>query len=349
MISTLVFVLLFCVVALLVYMGRYSGRVQFEQTRLIEAPLEAVYANVADLRNWQQWSPWLQAETGVDVVHGDQTDKAGSRCSWDSTSMSAGMIEHLRLVSQQRIEQRLRLRHPFAIAGQCNWTFDKEGEKTVVTWAVRARVPFSMRAFAGTVKSSLVLDCRYSLDMLASRLEPASAPHYQIIHLGVRDIPARQYIFRNYQGPISTLPEALRRSTGEMLEQLAAHGLMAAGAPMAIYFKTNIKFRTTVCHIGIPVDVVRDLDSLPVRELAAHKAYVVQLLGNPSALEIAWYLAMQRMVSLKTQPDQRLPPSESYLGSDDSVSGNDCVTELHLPILDRTDQRAAPDAKVSID
>ena len=118
---------------------------------------------------------------------------------------------------------------------------------------------------------------------------------------------------------------------------------------MAIYFKTNIKFRTTVCHIGIPVDVVHNPDSLTVRELAAHKAYVVQLQGNPSALEIAWYLAMQRMVSLKTQPDQRLPPSESYLGSGDDVSENDCVTELHLPILDRTDQRAALHSKASTD
>jgi hypothetical protein len=246
--------------------------------------------------------------------------------------MATGMIEHLRLVPNQRIEQRLRLRHPFGVAGQCYWTFDKEGDKTVVTWTVRARVPFSMRAFAATVKSSVVLDCRYSLDLLASQLEPATAPRYQINHLGIRDNPACRYVYRNYQGPISALPEALRSSTKEMREQLSAHGLKASGAPMAIYFKTNIKFRTTVCHLGIPVDVARDFDSLPVRELAAHKAYVVQLRGSQAALEIAWYLAMQRMVAQKIQPDQRLPPFESYLVSDEAELAQNFVTEMHLPV-----------------
>jgi hypothetical protein len=330
MISTLVFVLLFCVVALLVYMARYSGRVRLEQTRLIDAPLDTVYASVADLRNWQQWSPWLQAGSGADVRLSDLTDDAGSYCAWESASMAAGRVEHLRLLPGERIEQRLRLRHPFAVNGLCYWTFDKEGDKTVVTWTVRARVPFSMRAFAATVKSSLVLDCRYSLDLLASRLEPAGAPRYQITHLGVRDIPARSYVYRNYQGPISGLPEALRSSTLEMRQQLSAHGLKEDGAPIAIYFKTNIKFRTTVCHIGIPVNVADNFGPLPVRELAAHSAYVVRLLGSHTALEIAWYVAMQRMVAEKIQPDQRIPPFESYLV--DVPAENDCVTELHLPI-----------------
>lgn len=313
-------------------MARYSGRVQLEQTRLIDAPLDAVYAQVADLRKWQQWSPWLQSDSGVEVRFSDGTDEAGSHCSWESESMATGKVEHLRLLPLERIEQRLRLRHPFAVVGQCCWTFEKEGDRTVVNWSVRGRVPFSMRAFAITVKNSMVLDCRHSLDRLASRLEPAAAPRYQIIHLDIRDNPACRYVYRNYQGPINGLPEALRSSTREMRDQLSAHGLKATGAPMAIYFKTHIKFRTTVCHIGIPVDVAGDFDSLPVRELAAHKAYVVQLRGHHSALEIAWYLAMQRMVAQKIQPDQRLPPFERYVVSDELQLAQDFVTELHLPI-----------------
>jgi hypothetical protein len=262
--------------------------------------------------------------------------------------MAAGRVEHLRLLPPQRIEQQLNLRHPFTVASRCYWTFEKEGDKTLVNLSMRGRVPFSMRAFAVTVKSSLVLDCRYSLDRLASQLEPVSAPRYQIVHLGVRDIPARPYVYRNYQGPISGLPDALLRSTIEMREQLSDQGLKADCAPMAIYFKTNIKFRTTVCHIGIPVDGARGADSLPWRELTTHKAYVVQLQGGHAALEIAWYLAMQRMVAQKIQPDQRLPPFESYLVNDDSVTGNDCVTELHLPILDRTNRPTDEHTNTSI-
>jgi hypothetical protein len=103
--------------------------------------------------------------------------------------------------------------------------------------------------------------------------------------------------------------------------------------PIVLYFKTNIKLKTTVCHIGIPIDDLNGIGSMPVRAMSAHRAYVVSLHGSVAALEIAWYLAMQRMVAEKLQPDQRLPPFERYLVNSDGTPENDCVTELYLPVL----------------
>ena len=114
-----------------------------------------------------------------------------------------------------------------------------------------------------------------------------------------------------------------------------AHDHSAAGAPIVLFFKTNIKLRTTVCHIGIPVEHPEGVASLPVREMAAHSAYVVRLQGSDAALEIAWYLAMQRLAAEKMQPDQRLPPLESHLVNSEGTPENDRVIELQLPILQR--------------
>jgi uncharacterized protein YndB with AHSA1/START domain len=331
--STLVFVIAFCIVAVLVYMARYSGRVRVEQTRLIDAPLSEVYARVADFRNWPQWSPWLEPESETKLTFSGNTGAKSSSCSWDSARMGAGAIEHVRLLPRQRIDQRLRLRHPFTVSGRSYWTFKDQAGKTEVTWHIRGRVAFSMRAFALTVKGSLALDCRYGLDRLASLLEPADAPRYSIVHLGLRDMQAMRYVYRTYQGTIKGLAQAMRNCIAELRQQLTSHGVQAAGMPIAVYFKTNIKLRTTVCHFGIPVDAAADPGPLPVRELAAHRAYVVSLHGSHQAAEIAWYQAMQRMVAEKIQPDQRLPPFESYLVNHDSAAENDYVTELHIPVL----------------
>ena len=336
MLSTLIFVFIFCVVAVLVYMGRYSGRVRFEQTRLIDAPVAAVYARVADLRQWPQWNPWLAADSGAATTFTDSADGKASACAWDSATMGTGAIEQLRLQPGERIEQMLRLRHPFTVSGRSTWTFEEQDGKTRVTWGIRGRVAFSMRAFAATVKGSLVLDCRHALDQLASLLEPADAARYEIVHLGVRDVPLIPYVYRQYQGSISGLPQAVGDITADLRAQLASSVVAVAGAPLAIYFKTNIKLRTTSCHVGIPVDAAEDFDAVPVRELAAHRAYVVRLKGSRAALEIAWFYAMQRMVAQKIQPDQRLPPFESYLGDDDRANGNETVTELYLPVRPAT-------------
>lgn len=332
MLSTLIFVFIFCVVAVLVYMGRYSGRVRFEQTRLIDAPLATVYAMVADLHQWQHWNPWLATKSGAALTFSSNADDKGSRCSWESATMGAGLIEQVSLQAPERIEQLVRLRHPFTVSGRSYWTFDDQDGKTRITWGLRGRVAFSMRAFAATVKGSLTLDCRHALNQLASLLEPANAACYEIIHLGVRQVAPIRYVYRNYQGAISGLPQAVVDVTGELRQQLTAAGVPATGSPLAIYFKTNIKLRTTSCHIGIPVDTPDDFDAFAVRELAAHRAYVVRLKGDRAALEIAWFYAMQRMVAQKIQPDQRLPPFECYLVGDAQALTQDLVTELHLPV-----------------
>ena len=172
------------------------------------------------------------------------------------------------------------------------------------------------------------MDLRYGLDRLAQRVEPANAPHYKLSHVGVREVASCRYVFQTYDGPINGLPDAQRNCTSQLHHLLAEHGVAAAGAALAVYVKTNIKLRTTVCHISIPVGSA-DIGQLPVRELPAHQAYVVQLQGDRSALEVAWYLAMQRMVAEDIKPDQRIAPTEHYL----SATSVGELIELHIPVL----------------
>jgi uncharacterized protein YndB with AHSA1/START domain len=334
MINTLVFVTAFCLVAVLVYVAKYSGRVRVTQTRLVDAPRKAVYALVADFHHWQQWSPWLVHAPDALLTVSRPSDAPAGRCAWDIANVGEGEVEHVRLVTGERITQRMRLKHPFTVKGVSDWTFTERGTKTEVTWRLEGRVAFSLRAFANTVKGSLELDVRYGLDCLARLVEPADAPHYDLVYLGLRDIEAARFVFRTYQGPLKGLPAARRKILGELTQELQGRGVRASGAPLALYVKTNIKLRTTVCQMGIPVGAA-SVDSLPVREIAAHRAWVVRLSGSHTALDIAWYLAMQRAFLEGVQPDQRLAPFEAYLNESSSIAENDLVTELLVPIRER--------------
>jgi hypothetical protein len=331
--TTLVFVTGFCIVAVLVYMARYSGRVRLEQVRLIDAPSDAVYAKVADLAQWQRWNPWMDTQAAPTLALTTCSDQAGSHCTWAGDTSGAGFVEHVRLLPRQSIEQRLRLKQPFPVTGRSDWTFKDVGGKTEVRWRLRGRVAFFMRAFSTTVKASLALDCRYGLDQLAGLLEPPSAPRYAIEHLGVHEVTATHYVYKTYQGSISGLPQALHSAVAELRQQLADLAVPATGEPLAIYFKTNVKLRTTVCHIGIPIGNASEAGAMQVRQLAALQAYTVRLQGSPQSLEIAWYQAMQRMVAEKIKPDQRLPPFERYLVEDNSATQNGSTIALHVPVL----------------
>jgi uncharacterized protein YndB with AHSA1/START domain len=332
MTTTLVFVASFCLVAVLVYMARYSGRVRVSQTRLIDAPIEQVFAKVADFQNWRAWNPWLAHEANAQLELSGESACPGSQCAWNNPRVGAGEFEFLRSVKLKRIEQRMRLKQPFVVRGRSLWTFAERDGKTEVCWQVKARVAFAMRAFSSTVQGALELDCKYGLDRLASLVEPDEAARYRVSVLGVRDVAASRYVYQTYQGSIKGLPEAMRQCFADLRRQLKERGITVTGAPLAFYTKTNFKLRTTICHIGLPVGDA-DVGQLAVREMPALYTYGVQLQGGYAALELAWYLAMQRMTIDGLKPDQRLPPFETYLVEADAAQSNDMVTEVNIPLL----------------
>jgi uncharacterized protein YndB with AHSA1/START domain len=332
MATTLVFVTAFCIVAVLVYMGRYSGRVRVAQSRLIDAPIEQVYAQVADLAKWPAWCPWLDSTTQTQCEVSSPADTRGSVCRWTGDRAAQGVVEHRRMLSGVSILQRVRLQHPFTVPGRFQWTFADRAGKTEVTWSLRGRVAFSMRAFASTVNGAMAFDLRYGLDRLASLLEPDQAPRYALTYRGVHEVALTRYVYQTYSGPFGALAQAVGGAVKVLRQQLSDAGITPTGEPIAVYVKTNIKLRTTVCHIGLPIGGA-DAGALPVREFAAHNAYRVDLQGDYGALEIAWYLAMQRLTQEAIRPDQRIAPFECYRVGPEAVASNPLQTELYIPVV----------------
>ena len=329
--NALFFVIAFCIVAVLVYMARYSGRLRVTQTRTIQAPLAVVYAQVADLQHWRAWNPWLEHEADVPLTLSARTDATGSTLAWQSTRLGSGRIVHRRLKSPMLIEQTMDFRQPFRFRGRARWQFKDRGGATEVSWSMRGRVGFTMRAFAPTVQGMVALDFRYGLARLAATVEPGAAMPYTIRYLGPREVEAMRLACLSYRGPLDGLPAAVPETIGRVRQQLAAAGAPTTGSACAVYIKTQVKQRTTECRIGVAIDPLRTehaLGELTIHNVPAHRAYVVQLQGHAEGLEIAWYHAMQRMRIEGVEPDLRIPPFERYL-NDATVDGA-VDAELHI-------------------
>jgi hypothetical protein len=332
MATTLFFVAAFCIVAVFVYMGRYSGRVRVVQRRVINAPIEQVYVQVSGFEHWQDWCPWLEGVSDSARSLSGVCNAKGGALRWHTEKASEGEVEHRLLVEDKRIEQHVRLKHPFSVGGRAIWTFTECDGKTEVTWSMQGRVAFSMRAFAATVNGALALDIRYGLDRLASLLEPADAPRYAITYEGAQEVAPCRYVYRTYSGAISRLSGEMPALLSSLKLQLGDIGVVPQGAPLAVYVKTNIKLRTTVCYLGYPIGDA-EVGDLSVRELPAHRAFVVRLRGDYGVLELAWYLAMQRMTVEGLRADQRIAPFERYHVDAAAAIQNDYLTELHIALV----------------
>lgn len=326
--STLIFVFAFCTVAVLVYMARYSGRLHVTQTRSIDAPIDVVYAQIAEFARWQAWNPWLEHEPDAPMVLLAGGKGVGGGLSWDSPRAGSGSLTHTRLQAPTRIEQQLRFAQPFRFRGRALWQLEARDGQTVVTWSMRGRVAFSMRAFAKTVQGAIALDFRYGLDRLAKVVEVVPSSPYQISYIGPREVPAMRCACVMYRGPLSTLGSEVPKAIAQVRQQLGDAGLPSDGEALAIYVKTHVKLRTTECRVGVVLGGFDAAGPLAACEVPAHRAYVVRLTGSRSALEIAWYHAMQRLRIEHLEPDPRMAPFEHH-GRDADAIG---TVDLHLAL-----------------
>lgn len=317
--SALFFVLAFLIVALFVYMGRYSGRVRAEQTRFIAAAPEAVHACVADVTRWQAWNPWLE--------HARDTPAKvdGATLAWDVPQVGRGEVRQLRQAAPRALRQRLKFALPFAFGGRSDWRFEPAPGGTQVTWRFKGRVAFTLRAFAATVQGATALDLRFGLDRLAHLLE-GGAPAYTLDYAGVHEQPALRLAQAPHKGSLDKLATELPPRVAELRAQLGA-----TGPAIVHYLKTHLKLRTVDCRIGfeVPADATAP-DGLALHEQPGHSAYVLRFDGPPEALELAWYQAMQRLRVEQLQPHPQLPPCAVYL--DESAPGRRGRVELHLPL-----------------
>lgn len=327
--SPLLFALALAVMVLLVYMGRYSGRVRAESVRVIAAPPEAVMARVADLAQWQAWNPWLEhardARATVD----------GETLAWDVPEVGSARVRQLKPPRPQALRQQLDFALPFAFRGRSDWAFEAVPGGTRVTWRFKGRVAFTLRAFAATVQGATALDLRFGLDRLAATLEAttsATTPAYTLNYTGVHAQPARFSASQAYRGPLDTLAADLPPRVAELRRQLGQAGLPADGIARVLYLKTQLKRRIVDCKVGIELAEAAALpDGLAAHEQRAHDAYVLRFDGPPEALELAWYQAMQRLRVEQRRPDPRLPPYARYLV--DAAPGQRGAVDLHLPLL----------------
>lgn len=61
---------------------------------VIEAPVDAIYAQVSNLRNWQNWSPWTKEKDPTqEYAYEGPESGVGAKWLWTSQNMGTGWLE----------------------------------------------------------------------------------------------------------------------------------------------------------------------------------------------------------------------------------------------------------------
>jgi hypothetical protein len=142
-------VLIAAVVVLVVIIATRPADFRVTRTARIAAPPSALFAQVNDFHNWAAWSPWAKLDPAMTQSYEGAPAGPGAVYSWSGNSkVGAGRMTVLESRPGDLVRIKLEFLKPFAATNTADFTFQPEGDQTVVTWSMTGKKNFMTKAFS---------------------------------------------------------------------------------------------------------------------------------------------------------------------------------------------------------
>lgn len=134
---------------LALFVASRPAKFKIVRERQIAAKPAAVYAKVADLHAWADWSPWEKLDPSMKKTFEGEPSGKGAIYAWDGNKKAgAGKMTITSAKEDAELVIRLEFIKPFAATNTTTFTFEPSGEGTRVTWAMEGENGFAGKAFS---------------------------------------------------------------------------------------------------------------------------------------------------------------------------------------------------------
>jgi Polyketide cyclase / dehydrase and lipid transport len=107
------------------------------RSTVIAAPAAAVFAQVNDLRKWDDWSPWAKADPNAKITFTGPQAGVGASFRWEGNDkVGAGTMTITESKPDTRITTRTDFVKPFEGTSHADFVFSQSGDRTTVIWTM---------------------------------------------------------------------------------------------------------------------------------------------------------------------------------------------------------------------
>ena len=122
---------------LLFVVARRPDRFRIERSIRIAAPREKLFSYVADLHNFDAWSPWSALDPTMRKTHSGAASGVGAGYEWEGNKkVGHGRMEIVEAVSPERVLIRLDFLKPFEAHNMAEYLLAERDGETEFTWAM---------------------------------------------------------------------------------------------------------------------------------------------------------------------------------------------------------------------
>ena len=125
-----------------------------ERSERVQAPLEITFAQVNELRNWEQWSPWSAADSSMQITYGATTVGEGAEYTWTGDQSGEGTLTITASIPGERVDTLMDFGEMGSAKGY--WNFSHQAGVTSVTWGFSGENPGIMGSWLSLMMDSMV-------------------------------------------------------------------------------------------------------------------------------------------------------------------------------------------------
>ncbi len=123
----------------------FPSTARMERSGSIDAPLEKVYAQIADLRTWPDWNPWSPGYRGrehISLQYSAPSAGIGAWYTWSDTTgnTASGRVEVVAADSTKGIEFNMTDPSMKPVKGYIELKPTTDGKGTAILWRMEAKV-----------------------------------------------------------------------------------------------------------------------------------------------------------------------------------------------------------------
>lgn len=142
------------VVILAIVIALQPSAFRITRSSAFDAPPGAVFEQVNNFHNWNEWSPWARMDPNARYTFTGPEVGPGSSLAWSGNNqVGEGRMTITDSRPDERVVMKLEFLKPFTATHAAEFTFTPEGEQTRMTWSMSGENNFLGKAM------SLVMNC----------------------------------------------------------------------------------------------------------------------------------------------------------------------------------------------
>lgn len=325
--------LLIVIISLSIYVATIDGKYDVKRSHTIKAPVEVVFNEINDFKNWENWGPWYEIDSTIVASFPDLTSGVDASYSWTGDDGN-GSMKTLSIIPNKEIIQQIDF--GTGTTPEVYWNFNKTEVGTEVTWGMRGKNGFMEKAYfltQGGIEKSMAPMYSRGLELLENHIQKQLDKH-SIEDKGVVDHGGGFYLYLTTSCKMEDLSKKMEEMFPAIMKYMTENSLESSGKPFTLNHKWDEKNNTAMFSTCIPVsERIITTGEVLTGFLKPQKTYKTILKGDYKFSYNAWEEAYKNLYKNGFKEIEGGEPIEVYsVSPHDTPNPSKWVSEIYIPI-----------------